>query len=253
MPTRYLKPGIRDSDLIDVLSPMAEIMFYRLLVTVDDFGRFDARPAMLKSQCFPIKEGVSAKTCDALLKELSESGLISVYLVDGKPYLQIEKWDNKPRATESKFPEHSAGCIQMYADVCNQRTLVPLTVTVTETETKTDNRKPEQKQDAIALPPSGVSIQTWKDWLQLRKTKRAPVTQTVIAGAIKEAEKAGMQLEEFLQIWCRRGSQGLEASWLKPDELKSSGVSIKNRQEQLEARNREVVARMMAKENQSEI
>lgn len=66
--------------------------------------------------------------------------------------------------------------------------------------------------------PDGVDQQTWADWLTLRSKKNAPVTQTVIKSAIKEAEKAGMHLEQFLQIWCARGSQGLEASWLKDSE-----------------------------------
>ena len=49
MPTRYLKPGIRDSERIEAIaSPDAEILFYRLLVSVDDFGRTDARPLMVK-------------------------------------------------------------------------------------------------------------------------------------------------------------------------------------------------------------
>ena len=52
MPTRYLKPGIRDSELIDGLSAEAEVLFYRLLVTVDDFGRANARPSMVKAACF---------------------------------------------------------------------------------------------------------------------------------------------------------------------------------------------------------
>jgi hypothetical protein len=41
---------------------------------------------------------------------------------------------------------------------------------------------------------------------------------TVVNGAKDEARKAGMPLEAFLAIWCRRGSQGLEADWLKPEE-----------------------------------
>ena len=36
----------------------------------------------------------------------------------------------------------------------------------------------------------------------------------------KEAIKAELSFEEFLRVWCRRGSQGLEASWLKPEEKK---------------------------------
>jgi hypothetical protein len=50
--------------------------------------------------------------------------------------------------------------------------------------------------------------------LQLRKDKRAAVTETVLAAAREEAAKASMTLEEFLKVWCVRGSQGLQASWL---------------------------------------
>jgi uncharacterized protein YdaU (DUF1376 family) len=90
-------------------------------------------------------------------------------------------------------------------------------------EPRTTNQQPEnqepkvKRQQAIACP-SDVDQQVWGDWVQLRKTKRATVTQTVIDGARNEAEKAGMSLSDFLAVWCRRGSQGLEASWLKPNE-----------------------------------
>lgn len=66
--------------------------------------------------------------------------------------------------------------------------------------------------------PDGVSEQVWSDWIALRAKKRAPVTATVLAEAIREAEKAVMSLDRFLTIWCARGSQGLEASWLKDSE-----------------------------------
>jgi len=141
MPTRYLKPGVRDSEAIDNLSPQAENIFYRLLVTVDDFGRFDARPAMIKAQCFPIKESVSINKCKELLDELSRANLILLYEAEGKPYLQMCKWDNIPRAKESKYPAHEGTCIQLYTDV-------PLTETETETKTKT-------KTDISISPPSG--------------------------------------------------------------------------------------------------
>lgn len=63
-----------------------------------------------------------------------------------------------------------------------------------------------------------MDAQVWGDWLKLRKAKKAPVTPTVLAGAASEAAKAGMTLGEFLAVWCRRGTQGLEAAWLKADE-----------------------------------
>jgi hypothetical protein len=139
MPTRYLKPGVRDSEAIDNLSPLAETLFYRLLVTVDDFGRFDARPAMIKAQCFPIKESVSINKCKDLLDELGQANLIFVYQIENKPFLQMSKWDNIPRAKESKYPTSVDTCIQMHTDL-------PLTVTETKTQTVTET---------YICPPSG--------------------------------------------------------------------------------------------------
>jgi len=88
---------------------------------------------------------------------------------------------------------------------------------------------------AKALPrPEDVAEQTWADWLQLRKTKKAPVTATVLDGARAEAGKAGLTLERFLAIWCTRGSQGLQADWLKPHERAQSGGEPEWRKEQRE-------------------
>jgi hypothetical protein len=51
--------------------------------------------------------------------------------------------------------------------------------------------------------------------------KKAPVTETVVESAKKEAVKANMSFNDFLVVWCRRGSQGLEADWLKSHEKQS--------------------------------
>ena len=93
----------------------------------------------------------------------------------------------------------------------------------TETEVETKKEKETEPLRKRSAPPQlskpeDVAQQTWDDWLTLRKAKKAPATGTVVAGARVQAEKAGMPLEDFLQVWCRRGSQGLEAAWLKPDE-----------------------------------
>jgi uncharacterized protein YdaU (DUF1376 family) len=94
-------------------------------------------------------------------------------------------------------------------------------------EPRTKNHKPitsnqvKGKTVSAAPPlPDGVDEQVWVDWLALRKAKKAPVTDTVLKGAMTEAEKAGMTLNNFLLIWCQRGSQGLQAEWLKPASLK---------------------------------
>lgn len=86
----------------------------------------------------------------------------------------------------------------------------------TEAEANTEARSKARARPSVARPPD-VEDETWQDWLSLRKAKRAPVTATVVKEARAEAEKAGMPLTRFLEIWCSRGSQGLQAEWLKPD------------------------------------
>jgi len=79
-------------------------------------------------------------------------------------------------------------------------------------------KAPRQKRAPPPPAPPGVADQTWADWLDLRRKKRAPVTATVIDAATSEASKAGMTLDAFLRVWCFRGSQGLQADWIKPED-----------------------------------
>ena len=205
MPTRYLKPGVRDSEAIDSLSPLAENLFYRLLVTVDDFGRFDSRPAMIKASCFPIKESVSINKCKDLIDELARSGLVSVYQAEGKNVLQMSKWDNVPRQKESKYPAMSDACIQVHTDVYGLHTNAPLTKTETETETETKTK---------TVAPEGVSIDIWNDFVSLRKSKKAAITSTALLGLQREAKKANMTLEQVMTTCCERGWAGFKAEWM---------------------------------------
>ena len=166
MPTRYLKAGIRDSETIDGLSSASEVFYYRLLVTVDDFGRYDARPAMLKAACFPIKDSVTQKHIESLLADLVKHGLVNVYYVDEKPYLQMQKWDNVPRAKESKYPAQSYKDVQAYTVVQHLHTDAPLTVTETVTKTKTDisQDKPAKRKQKISMPDDFSVSDSVREW-----------------------------------------------------------------------------------------
>ena len=89
-------------------------------------------------------------------------------------------------------------------------------VAIPEREGETE-KETKKKATVVACPPD-VGVQVWQDWLALRKAKKAPVTETVVESARKESEKAGISFNAFLSIWCARGSQGLQADWLKPNE-----------------------------------
>ena len=102
------------------------------------------------------------------------------------------------------------------------------------TESLPEKRREEksidiQKERATSVAcPSDVDQQVWDDWKQLRKAKKAPVTETVVSSARKEASKANMSFSDFLSVWCARGSQGLQADWLKPEEKNLSKTGQMN-------------------------
>jgi uncharacterized protein YdaU (DUF1376 family) len=89
------------------------------------------------------------------------------------------------------------------------------------------NTQRKEKATVVACPPD-VDQQIWDDWKQLRKAKKAPVTETVVKSARKEAAKANMAFSDFLSVWCARGSQGLQADWLKPDERNLTKTGQRN-------------------------
>jgi hypothetical protein len=96
----------------------------------------------------------------------------------------------------------------------------------TETELETETKR-EKNATSVACPPD-VDQQIWDDWKQLRKAKKAPVTETVVNSARKEAAKANIEFSDFLSIWCARGSQGLQADWIKPDERNLTKIGQRN-------------------------
>lgn len=133
MPNRIIKESIRTSDSINQLKPIEEILFYRLIVSCDDYGRFDGRPAIIKGSCFPLKD-ITVKDIEKALFNLSTVGMIILYEVEGKPYLQLTNWEQHQtiRAKRSKYPEpnesnikaidsklqtYENNCMQLQADV----------------------------------------------------------------------------------------------------------------------------------------
>lgn len=88
-----------------------------------------------------------------------------------------------------------------------------------------NNNIPARKGAGPAKPEE-VSEQTWSDFLAHRKAKRAPVTETVLAGIRREAEIAGWSLESALVETVSRGWQAFKAAWVensKPQNSTDSG------------------------------
>ena len=111
MPNRILKESICRSEEIDSLSWFEEVLFYRLIVTCDDYGRYDGRAKVIKGTCFPLKD-ITEKDIDKALSKLSAVGLVKIYEIQEKPYLQLITWGEHQRIRnqKSKYPEYDPKC-----------------------------------------------------------------------------------------------------------------------------------------------
>ena len=94
MPNRIIKESICTSDSLESLSWFEEVLFYRLIVSCDDYGRYDGRPAIIKNRLFPLKEDLPISDVRIGLKHLADHNLIVLYEHDGKPYLYLPTWES---------------------------------------------------------------------------------------------------------------------------------------------------------------
>lgn len=123
MPNRIIKESICTSEDVAKLSMGAEILFYHLMVKVDDFGVYFGNEQIIKNTCFPLKSSeIKLKQVESWLNELIKAGLIFAYVAeDGKKYIQFVKWakHQQIRAKKSKYPLFDSTCNQLIADDSN--------------------------------------------------------------------------------------------------------------------------------------
>ena len=115
MPNRIIKDSIAKSEKVNALNDFQFRLWVHLITYVDDFGRGDARPAVIKGTCFPFRDRLTNKDIEKGLADLAGAGCVGLYTVDGKPYLYFPNWEQHQRVRSkiSKCPapeEGSANC-----------------------------------------------------------------------------------------------------------------------------------------------
>ena len=103
-------------------------------------------------------------------------------------------------------------------ETCNApATAIPTpTPTPTPVNTPSDEGVAPRKRSTPAMTaarPDDVSEPVWQDFQRLRREKRAPLTDTALAGVRREAGKAGVSMETALAYCCEAGWQGFNAGW----------------------------------------
>ena len=214
---RTIKPEFFTSEDIVELDPMARLLYIALCCEADKEGRLVWKPKTFKIRYFP------ADSCeiDALADALVTRGLVCLY---GENYAFIPSFKDhqhiNPREKESVLPDPKD-----HASFTRDDASVTVNARAGRKEGK--ESKGTRVKDAgfdflAALISKEVSESVAKDFMAARKAKKLQPTETAFKGIASEVEKSGMTFNSVIELCCRKGWGGFEASWVKPEDKQSS-------------------------------
>jgi hypothetical protein len=100
-----VREGIITSEPVNSLNWAEEVFYRRLHSVVDDYGRFHANLSLLRAACYPLLlNKVSDSDVAKWLQATEKTGLVRVYEVEGKRFLEVLKFGQRQRADKSRFP-----------------------------------------------------------------------------------------------------------------------------------------------------
>lgn len=171
--TRSIRPGFFLNEKLAEVNPLGRLLFAGLWTIADRRGRLEDRPRRIKAELLPYDD------CDIddLLNQLSISGFIHRYIVNGERYIEIvnfEKHQHIPGSeAESIIPPSSEAGAQILAqsaqDIAQHAQDVPPVACSLYLESRIDNADalshahacasecegtPEQGKEAGTPPPS---------------------------------------------------------------------------------------------------
>jgi hypothetical protein len=148
MPNRVVRDGLLSSRTVASLSDSGQIFFDRLMLVVDDFGRFVADIDILRSKLFPVllDRWPVERVQDALAEcnatyDLDGCPLVVVYSYRKRRYLELQKFNQRLRLKKAKYPSPTAenvtfvraepATVAQEASRCDAESTLPVVAQVT--------------------------------------------------------------------------------------------------------------------------
>ncbi len=213
MPNRILKESICSSEKLSRLTDFQFRVWASLVVYVDDYGRGDARPAIIKGTCFPLRDRITNKDIDDALHALAGAGCISLYTVDGKPYLCFPSWAEHQRiqTKKSKFPVPPSSTV-------SHRESPPESNPIQSNPIRIQSESESESESELRAPArvSGELEEELKKFAAMRREMGKPMTEVEKAEVMKLLDENKADAVEMVR-------QSLQKGWLHIYPLKNKG------------------------------
>lgn len=218
--SRMIREGFLDSEKVAALSWRTECFFHRLLLVADDYGLFDARPMVLRTRLFPLHlDKVSNQDIQDCLHETEGAGLVRVYCVGGKDYVQIINFGQR-RQSKPRFPlppgDGDSPCNTVSHGNPRESTAYTETETKTEGETETKEAAPDGLLDfpPPSRPSSMVPLPESVDEVEahMRQCLVRPLDPEALRSSAERFYDHYVEQGNFIRNWKSRAT-----IWAKDD------------------------------------
>ena len=239
---RMIKTEVRTSE--KVASWPIEVRYFWILFWgyVDDHGKGKDNALLIKADCFPLDENITAETIEKWLSILADSGVIVRYEVDGTRYVAVKNWSEhqKPQHPgKDIYPDYNAeNATVKESDDTFMQPSCNLHATLTPELSRVEESK--DMYNGVAQSPYSDDFETWwksyprrqqkgdawKAWQQLRKQKLLPaVDELVAASKAYELRVTDPQFRKLPGGWLRAHSWNDEPQQTKPKDYNPADYS----------------------------
>lgn len=183
-------------------------------------GLLDEDRSPLWERKVAVKLGVQLRELDEISRRLHEVGLI-----DGG--MNPVAWDELQYKSDNSTARVQAFREKQKKQGCNDaKRSRNVSVTAQDTDTDTDEEKKYTPQPPKGVrKPDDVSDAVWQDFKRHR-ARHGGISDRVIAGFRREAEKAGWPLEQAMDESITQGWRGFKAEYVKNRQAPSRGASL---------------------------
>lgn len=267
--SRNIKPGFfKNYDLADAGSQV-QLLFAGLWCLADREGRLEDKARLIKAELFPYYEfdvngGLTqlerlkficryevddvpiiqvlnfrkhqsphntekASVLPSMEFVTKENNLKTDGYIDNGVATVISPLDNDGNHPDSLIPD---SLIHRLADspIAEEKEVAVAQLPSEEEATDPEKQKPEKPQtETDMLKNAGIDGQLAKDFLRVRKAKKAPLTQTAVDGILREASVAGISVIEAVTICVDRNWLSFNAGWdWQPKQKSQNSASSRN-------------------------
>lgn len=246
MPNRLIRDGLLESEAVLSMPVEGRWLYVSILLSADDVGLFEATQFKLARRA-DLKSEMVAR----LLPMLVDADLVRLYPGPGiRTFGFIPRFQQRLQIKRAKYPLPPDAMLSDDEDALKKINHLRSLATVAE-PLSTVGQRSEPEPEPEVTPPSlpsgevppkggrkrsrspkgidfllaeGVDEKVARDWLEVRKVKKLPLTETAFEHLKGEALKAKLTVPQAVRSAVEHGWAGFKASWLENERLKDGAT-----------------------------